>query len=154
MFLASQKLRQLAPAVKAPPNKALTTTLPHIVCTLLIALSLSCKRRPILREMNAVLFNNGRGNEEFANLPRKINVCISPTRDDFPHTQVSMAAAVDAFLFLNGMPFCLPATGIPLSWPALQLWSAQVLYLSLSNSLVAATAVCAAAPHADQRLGL
>lgn len=38
--------------------------------------------------MNKVLFNGGRGNEEFANLPRKINVCISPTRDDFPHTQV------------------------------------------------------------------
>jgi ferredoxin-nitrite reductase len=42
---------------------------------------------PILREMNQVLFNGGRGNEEFANLPRKINVCISPSRDDFPHTQ-------------------------------------------------------------------
>lgn len=38
--------------------------------------------------MNRALFNNGLGNEEFANLPRKINVCISPTRDDFPHTQV------------------------------------------------------------------
>jgi ferredoxin-nitrite reductase len=38
--------------------------------------------------MNRILFNNGQGNEEFANLPRKINVCISPTRDDFPHTQV------------------------------------------------------------------
>jgi hypothetical protein len=38
--------------------------------------------------MNRQLFNNGLGNEEFANLPRKINVCISPSRDDFPHTQV------------------------------------------------------------------
>jgi hypothetical protein len=38
--------------------------------------------------MNEALFNGGRGNEEFANLPRKINVCISPSRDDFPHTQV------------------------------------------------------------------
>lgn len=45
--------------------------------------------RPVLREMNRVLFNGGRGNEEFANLPRKINVCISPTRDDFPHTQIN-----------------------------------------------------------------
>ena len=42
----------------------------------------------MLREMNEVLFNGGRGNEEFANLPRKINVCVSPSRDDFPHTQV------------------------------------------------------------------
>jgi hypothetical protein len=63
----------------------------HVTTLLLPALldMFSCKRRPVLHEMNAVLFNNGRGNEEFANLPRKINVCISPTRDDFPHTQVS-----------------------------------------------------------------
>jgi hypothetical protein len=40
--------------------------------------------------MNKVLFNEGKGNEEFANLPRKINVCISPSRDDFPHTQVCL----------------------------------------------------------------
>eukprot|EP00878_Enallax_costatus_P032413 GHUV01035619.1.p1 GENE.GHUV01035619.1~~GHUV01035619.1.p1 ORF type:complete len:454 (+),score=147.64 GHUV01035619.1:177-1538(+) len=45
--------------------------------------------RPILYEMNNVLFGNGRGNEEFANLPRKLNICISPTRDDFPHTQIN-----------------------------------------------------------------
>eukprot|EP00878_Enallax_costatus_P040934 GHUV01047348.1.p2 GENE.GHUV01047348.1~~GHUV01047348.1.p2 ORF type:complete len:113 (+),score=31.80 GHUV01047348.1:319-657(+) len=54
-------------------------------CALAAALTL----RPILYEMNNVLFGNGRGNEEFANLPRKLNICISPTRDDFPHTQVS-----------------------------------------------------------------
>lgn len=40
--------------------------------------------------MNTVLFNGGRGNEEFANMPRKINVCVSPSRDDFPHTQVGL----------------------------------------------------------------
>jgi ferredoxin-nitrite reductase len=38
--------------------------------------------------MNDALFSHGRGNAEFANLPRKLNVCISPSRDDFPHTQV------------------------------------------------------------------
>jgi ferredoxin-nitrite reductase len=43
----------------------------------------------MLREMNDILFNNGLGNEEFANLPRKINVCVSSTRDDFPHTQIN-----------------------------------------------------------------
>jgi ferredoxin-nitrite reductase len=42
--------------------------------------------------MNDALFNKGRGNEEFANLPRKINVCVSPSRDDFPHTQVRAGA--------------------------------------------------------------
>lgn len=52
--------------------------------------------RPILYEMNRVLFNEGRGNEEFANLPRKINVCISPSRDDFPHTQVRRAGAASS----------------------------------------------------------
>ncbi len=45
--------------------------------------------RPLLYKLNDVLFNKGRGNPEFANLPRKFNICISPSRDDFPHTQVS-----------------------------------------------------------------
>lgn len=45
--------------------------------------------RPLLRDMEAMLFNNGRGREEFANLPRKLNICISSTRDDFPHTQIN-----------------------------------------------------------------
>lgn len=53
-------------------------------------------RSPLLYEMNRVLFNNGRGNEEFANLPRKLNICISPTRDDFPHTQVCWHAGCHA----------------------------------------------------------
>jgi ferredoxin-nitrite reductase len=39
--------------------------------------------------MNDVLFNLGRGNAEFANLPRKLNICVSSTRDDFPHTQIN-----------------------------------------------------------------
>jgi hypothetical protein len=64
--------------------------LPTLLFCMFFLLLFSCKRRPVLQEMNRVLFNNGRGNEEFANLPRKINVCISPTRDDFPHTQVGI----------------------------------------------------------------
>lgn len=59
----------------------------HVCCCL------PATNRPILYEMNQALFNEGRGNEEFANLPRKINVCISPSRDDFPHTQVRAGAA-------------------------------------------------------------
>jgi len=45
--------------------------------------------RPLLREMQDMLFNKGLGRTEFANLPRKINVCISSTRDDFPHTHIN-----------------------------------------------------------------
>ncbi|GFR51551.1 hypothetical protein Agub_g13970 [Astrephomene gubernaculifera] len=45
--------------------------------------------RPLLREMEAMLFNDGRGRQEFANLPRKLNICISSTRDDFPHTHIN-----------------------------------------------------------------
>ncbi|KAG2489125.1 hypothetical protein HYH03_012351 [Edaphochlamys debaryana] len=45
--------------------------------------------RPILRDMEAMLFNNGKGREEFANLPRKLNICVSSTRDDFPHTHIN-----------------------------------------------------------------
>ncbi|GLC36087.1 hypothetical protein PLESTB_001382100 [Pleodorina starrii] len=45
--------------------------------------------RPLLRQMEAMLFDNGKGREEFANLPRKLNICISSTRDDFPHTHIN-----------------------------------------------------------------
>ncbi|PNH10821.1 Ferredoxin--nitrite reductase, chloroplastic [Tetrabaena socialis] len=44
---------------------------------------------PLLRDMEAMLFDNGKGREEFANLPRKLNICISSTRDDFPHTHIN-----------------------------------------------------------------
>ncbi len=36
-----------------------------------------------------MITNKGRGREEIANLPRKINICISSSRDDFPHTQIN-----------------------------------------------------------------
>ncbi len=36
-----------------------------------------------------MITNHGKGNRELCNLPRKINVCISPSRDDFPHTQIN-----------------------------------------------------------------
>ncbi|KXZ49557.1 hypothetical protein GPECTOR_20g411 [Gonium pectorale] len=45
--------------------------------------------RPLLRDMESMLFNDGKGREEFANLPRKLNICISSTRDDFPHTHIN-----------------------------------------------------------------
>jgi len=36
-----------------------------------------------------MITNHGKGNAELTNLPRKINICISPSRDDFPHTQIN-----------------------------------------------------------------
>ena len=36
-----------------------------------------------------MITSNGRGREDLTNLPRKINICISSTRDDFPHTQIN-----------------------------------------------------------------
>ena len=39
----------------------------------------------ICAELNNMITNYGRGNPELANLPRKINIALSPSRDDFPH---------------------------------------------------------------------
>ena len=36
-----------------------------------------------------MITNKGKGRVDLANLPRKINICISSTRDDFPHTQIN-----------------------------------------------------------------
>ena len=56
---------------------------------------------PLLRALNDALHSNGQGNPEFANLPRKLNICVSPSRDDFPHTQVG-ALCVWVELYLDG----------------------------------------------------
>ncbi|KAF5831634.1 hypothetical protein DUNSADRAFT_12794 [Dunaliella salina] len=45
--------------------------------------------RPLLQDIQDMITNHGRGNRELCNLPRKINICISPSRDDFPHTQIN-----------------------------------------------------------------
>lgn len=39
--------------------------------------------------LQAVLTNNNKGRADLTNLPRKINICVSPTRDDFPHTHIN-----------------------------------------------------------------
>lgn len=36
-----------------------------------------------------MITNFGAGNPAMANLPRKINIGISPSRDDFPHTFIN-----------------------------------------------------------------
>lgn len=46
--------------------------------------------RPLLWELqDMIVGKDGRGRAELTNLPRKINICISSTRDDFPHTQIN-----------------------------------------------------------------
>jgi len=40
-------------------------------------------------ELNDMITANGKGNEELTNLPRKINIGLSPSRDDFPHTHIN-----------------------------------------------------------------
>ena len=44
---------------------------------------------PALADINAMHTNNGQGNPELSNLPRKLNIGLSPSRDDFPHTHIN-----------------------------------------------------------------
>ncbi len=39
--------------------------------------------------LNDMITNFGNGNPALANLPRKINLGLSPSRDDFPHTHIN-----------------------------------------------------------------
>lgn len=45
--------------------------------------------RPLLQEIQDMITDHGKGRAELVNLPRKINICISSTRDDFPHTHIN-----------------------------------------------------------------
>lgn len=45
--------------------------------------------RPLSTAINDMYTNNGKGNAELANLPRKLNIALSPSRDDFPHTHIN-----------------------------------------------------------------
>ncbi|KAG7671214.1 hypothetical protein KSW81_003352 [Nannochloris sp. 'desiccata'] len=45
--------------------------------------------RPLCHELNAKITNNGLGNVELTNLPRKINIGISSSRDDFAHCHIN-----------------------------------------------------------------
>ena len=36
-----------------------------------------------------MITNFGNGNPELVNLPRKLNIGLSPSRDDFPHTHIN-----------------------------------------------------------------
>lgn len=45
--------------------------------------------RPLVQELNDVITNDGKGNPELTNLPRKINIGISTSRDDFAHCHIN-----------------------------------------------------------------
>ena len=47
------------------------------------------KQWPPAAEIDNMITNNGKGNEALCNLPRKINIALSPSRDDFPHTHIN-----------------------------------------------------------------
>lgn len=48
--------------------------------------------RPICTDLQNMITNNNKGNPELVNLPRKINFCVSSTRDDFPHSHINDVA--------------------------------------------------------------
>ena len=57
-----------------------------------------CDTRPFAHAVDNMITNNGEGNEELCNLPRKFNVSFSASRDDFVHSHINdlaFEAAVD-----------------------------------------------------------
>lgn len=45
--------------------------------------------RDLCTELNDMITNFRKGNPEFTNLPRKFNICVSGSRDDFAHTHIN-----------------------------------------------------------------
>jgi ferredoxin-nitrite reductase len=45
--------------------------------------------RPLCEELNNMITNNRKGRAEIANLPRKFNIAVSGSRDDFAHTHIN-----------------------------------------------------------------
>lgn len=44
---------------------------------------------PVSAAIDNMITNHGKGNPELSNLPRKINIGLSTTRDDFAHTHIN-----------------------------------------------------------------
>lgn len=63
--------------------------------------------------------NNGKGNAELANLPRKLNIALSPSRDDFPHTHINDVGLVAVKHPDTGEVFSGPSCMQPPSWTVL-----------------------------------
>ncbi|CAG9466328.1 unnamed protein product [Pedinophyceae sp. YPF-701] len=45
--------------------------------------------RPYCQAIQDLITDHGRGNPEYANLPRKFNIAVNTTRDDFVHTHIT-----------------------------------------------------------------
>lgn len=45
--------------------------------------------RSFCEDINNMITNDRRGRKELANLPRKFNICVSGSRDDFSHTHIN-----------------------------------------------------------------
>jgi len=58
--------------------------------------------RQLCTDINDMLTDNRKGNPEFTNLPRKFNICVSGSRDDFAHTHIND---------LGFVPIAHPETG-------------------------------------------
>ena len=72
-----------------------------------------------------MITNFGRGNPELVNLPRKINIGLSPSRDDFPHTHINdvgLKAVKDPSTGEVGLHRALPASCLPSLVPLRCLW--------------------------------
>ncbi|HIK38154.1 MAG: ferredoxin--nitrite reductase [Geminocystis sp.] len=53
--------------------------------------------RPLLMKLQAMITNNGKGNPEFSNLPRKFNIAIEGGRDNSVHAEINDLAFVPAY---------------------------------------------------------
>lgn len=53
--------------------------------------------RPLVRQLQAMITNNGEGNAEFTNLPRKFNIAIEGGRDNAVHAEINDIAFVPAY---------------------------------------------------------
>ncbi|MEN9251554.1 MAG: ferredoxin--nitrite reductase [Thermostichales cyanobacterium BF4_bins_65] len=53
--------------------------------------------RPLILQLQRMITNNGQGNPEFSNLPRKFNIAIEGGRDNSVHAEINDVAFVPAY---------------------------------------------------------
>ena len=53
--------------------------------------------RELLQKLQAMITNNGEGNYDFSNLPRKFNIAVEGSRDNSIHAEINDVAFVPAF---------------------------------------------------------
>ncbi|AFY60289.1 ferredoxin--nitrite reductase [Synechococcus sp. PCC 6312] len=53
--------------------------------------------RPLVAQLQAMITNNGQGNSEFSNLPRKFNIALEGGRDNSVHAEINDIAFVPAY---------------------------------------------------------